>query len=93
MAIRLRCIDGQLIAICAARSIEKSGDVYLNDGQHYALADKFMEDFESEGYNTRPLDPNAAALRAKEESDNPARQWWDETYGPLEHVALPGAIA
>ena len=80
MAIRLRRVDGLLIALCAARSVKKPGDVYLDDGQHHALADKFMEDFAAEGYNTRALYPDAAALRAKEESNNPARDWWNKTY-------------
>lgn len=81
MAIRLRRVEGVLVALCAARSVEKPGDVYLDDGAHQALADKFMEDFGSEGYNTRSLYPNEAALRAQEESNNPAREWWDRTYG------------
>jgi len=81
MAIRLRVVDGTLIAICAARSVEQPGDVYLDDGAHHALADKFAEDFGSEGYNTRSLDPIAARLRAQEESNNPNRSWWDSEYG------------
>jgi len=81
MAIRLRRVEGLLIAICAARSVEQPGDVYLDDGQHHALADKFMEDFATEGYNTPVLYLDAAALRAREESDNPAREWWNHTYG------------
>ena len=28
MAIRLRRVNGRLIALCAARSIEKDGDIY-----------------------------------------------------------------
>jgi hypothetical protein len=82
MAIRLRTVSGRLVALCAARSIEKPGDVYLADAQHSALADKFAEDFGTEGYNTRSLDPEAAALRVVEESNNPNRAWWDRVYGP-----------
>jgi hypothetical protein len=81
MAIRLRVVDGTLIAICAARSVEKPGDIYLDDGAHNALADKFMEDFASEGYNTKALYPEQARLRAQEESNNPGRTWWDSVYG------------
>lgn len=81
MAIRLRTVNGILVAICAARSVEKPGDVYLDDAQHHALAEKFMEDFQSEGYNTKPYDGTAAQLRALEEGHNPARQWWDSEYG------------
>ena len=56
MAIRLRTINGRLVALCAARSIEKPDDMYL--------------------------DPEAAVLRAAEESNNQNRAWWDRTYGP-----------
>ncbi len=44
MSIRLRIVDGEHIAICAAYSEAKDGDVYLHDGWHYALACKFMRD-------------------------------------------------
>jgi hypothetical protein len=81
MAIRVRRVNGVLVAVCAARSVEKPGDLYLDDGVHQALAEKFLEDFQSEGYNTRPLYPHEAAVRAREESNNPAREWWDRTYG------------
>lgn len=82
MSIRLRRVNGRLIAICAARSVEKPGDVYLDDEQHHALTGKFSEDFASEGYNTQVLDREDAALRAQEESNNPARDWWDSVYVP-----------
>ncbi len=75
MAVRLRTVSGRLVALCAARSVEKPGDMYLDDVQHGALADKFAEDFGTEGYNTRSLDPEAAALRAAEESNNHNRAW------------------
>jgi len=130
VSIRLRVIDGVTVALCAARSIPKAGDVYLDDAQHAALASKFAADFASEGrmvraehmrvlrrsfdhalitevqtYNGIPAyactasqlalreaiavvldvqpDPDDhVALRAREESDNPNRTWWDKTYGP-----------
>lgn len=41
MAIRLRRIEnGKLIAVCAALTEPKDGDLYLDDEQHYALAQK-----------------------------------------------------
>lgn len=83
MSIRIRTIDGVTVAICAARSVEKPGDVYLDDAQHHALAEKFREDFTSEGaVRCRPGCPDEAAIRAREESDNPSREWWDSVYGP-----------
>lgn len=84
MAIRLRTIDGIKIAICAARSVPHTGDVYLDDADHHALAQKFIEDFMSEGLITETetglIDPVAAALREQEETNNPARAWWDSVY-------------
>ena len=45
MAIRIRTINGCTIALCAAESDVKEGDIYLDDGMHYALATKFSEDY------------------------------------------------
>ena len=81
MSIRIRNVGGVLVALCAARSIEKPGDVYLDDAQHHALAEKFSEDFASEGVCSRAIDPKDAEIRAAEESNNEAREWWDRTYG------------
>lgn len=80
MSIRIRVVDGVMVALCAARSVEKPGDVYLDDGHHHALAEKFAADFQSEGYNTQPYDEQATALREQEESNNPARAWWDSVF-------------
>ena len=82
MAIRLRRVDGILVALCAARSVEHAGDVYIDDNQHHALIEKFAADFQREGFNTHPFYPNETAMREREESNNPARAWWDLTYGP-----------
>lgn len=55
MAIRLRKIQGEWIALCAAKSKACKADVYLNDGIHYALACKFTRehdvDWEDEHVN------------------------------------------
>lgn len=45
MAIRLRTVDGLRVALCAVESDEMPGDVYLDDGDHYALAAKFCRDW------------------------------------------------
>ena len=50
MAIRMRKRDSGYIALCAAKSKEKRGDVYLNDGMHEALTKKFEADFRSMGF-------------------------------------------
>lgn len=45
MAIRLRTVNGVRVALCAAETDEQPGDVYLDDGEHYALAAKFRRDW------------------------------------------------
>ena len=45
MAVRLRTVNGVRVALCAAETDEKPGDVYLDDGDHYALAAKFRRDW------------------------------------------------
>ena len=94
MAIRIRQVDGITVALCAARSVEKEGDIYLDDDMHQALATKFAIDFNStklwEGENEIPFDPKSARLIYQEESDNINREWWDKTYDPSfnEYFAL-----
>jgi len=86
VSIRIRRVgaEGRLVALCAARSIEKPGDVYLDDEQHHALAEKFRRDFESEGYGDLDLNVEEAELAEAEESNNPAREEWDGTFGSEE---------
>lgn len=45
MAIRLRTVDGVRVALCAAETDPMPSDVYLDDGDHYALAAKFSRDW------------------------------------------------
>ncbi|KKN39938.1 hypothetical protein LCGC14_0738440 [marine sediment metagenome] len=45
MAIRLRIIDGTHVALCAAHSDLKSGDIYLDDAWHYAISQKYWRDY------------------------------------------------
>ena len=45
MAIRLRTVDGIRVALCAAETDELHGDFYIDDGDHYALAAKFSQDW------------------------------------------------
>jgi len=82
MAIRLREINGVLIALCAARSVPKDGDIYLDDNAHGALNLKFRRDHASEDGLPLPY-PNDIEhqLIDQEESNNPNREWWGKTYG------------
>jgi hypothetical protein len=50
MAIRIRLINDHWIALCAAETKAEPGDIYLNDGIHGALSDKFRADFEKMGF-------------------------------------------
>lgn len=50
MAIRLRMTDEHWIALCAAETQAKKDDVYLDDGMHKALSDKFQKDFIKMGF-------------------------------------------
>jgi hypothetical protein len=82
MAIRLRVTDGAVVALCAARSIPKPGDLYLDDTQHYALSQKFWLDYGAEATGLPTCEPEIAALIAREESNNANRDEWDRAFGP-----------
>jgi hypothetical protein len=45
VAIRLRTVNGIRVALCAVEADAKPGDIYLDDGDHYALAAKFRRDW------------------------------------------------
>ena len=45
MAIRVRRRSGRLVALCAAKSQEEKGDLYLDDEIHYALSQKYWRDY------------------------------------------------
>lgn len=46
MAIRLRRVNGTMVALCAVESDAESGDIYLDDAAYYALAAKFAQDWQ-----------------------------------------------
>lgn len=78
MAMRLRTVDGVRIALCAARSVEKPGDIYLDDGWHYAISEKYWRDYEEIAIE---CDPKVIEIVEREESNNPNREAWDAIYG------------
>ena len=63
MAIRIRRIDGVLIALCAAKTEAIEGDLYLDDGIHYALSQKYWRDYPEIGI----IDDEDIVLAAQEE--------------------------
>lgn len=68
MAIRIRTINGVMVALCAARSVEKEGDIYLDDGIHHALSTKFALDFNGMFDSDLPHEENLKVLTAQEET-------------------------
>jgi hypothetical protein len=56
VSIRLRTVDGVRVALCAVESDPMPGDIYLDDGDHYALSMKFMQDWQEE-MRYFPTDP------------------------------------
>lgn len=82
MAIRIRVVDGVTVALCAAKSVPKEGDVYLDDNIHYALTVKFMADLAPAfGCDDYTGDELLTPIIEAEESNNPNRERWDATYG------------
>lgn len=55
MSIRIRVVDGMTVALCAAKSEPKEGDIYLDDNAHHALTTKFGLDFYSQGDLKDPM--------------------------------------
>jgi len=51
MSIRIRTVDGIKVALCGYETDPKEGDIYLDDGQHYALAAKFARDWQGSTIN------------------------------------------
>ena len=69
MAIRIREINEHTVALCAAKTQPKEGDIYLHDGIHHALSTKFGVDWVSEGRLKDDLaDDIIKDLMLKEES-------------------------
>jgi hypothetical protein len=70
MAIRIRKINGYTIALCAAKTKPKKGDIYLDDDDHHALTTKFGLDFQSEGLICDSfVDKNLIILMKQEENE------------------------
>lgn len=67
MSIRLRTIGGVRVALCAAVTESKPGDVYLDDGDHYALAAKFRKDWYGQT-NDFPYPVEWAVMDAEEKT-------------------------
>lgn len=50
MAMRVRTVNGHVVALCAAEYPAEEGDLYIDDGQDHAIRVKLEADWRSEGY-------------------------------------------
>lgn len=48
MSIRIRTVGDVRVALCAVESDPMPGDLYLDDADHYALAAKFVRDWQGQ---------------------------------------------
>lgn len=79
MAIRLRTVDGVRVALCAAETDPKPGDVYLDDGEHYALAAKFADDWHGQTVDwTYPREQTAMATQKLRDARELCEEWAKE---------------
>lgn len=68
MAIRIRKFKGHTIAVCAAKTKARKGDIYLDDNAHHALTNKFAWDWYRMGFVGKNLtDKGMIELMVKEE--------------------------
>ncbi len=81
MAIRIRKIDGYMVALCAAVTEPEPGDVYFDDTVHHALTTKFALDWETEGFKTaRVADPKHVPLIRLAEGEQKMEPWTIEEW-------------
>lgn len=73
MAIRIRTVDNQRVALCAAKTISVEGDVYLDDDDHYALMLKFARGWKNLGIGIS--DPEDEALARSQRDPDVYAQW------------------
>jgi hypothetical protein len=76
MAIRLRTVNGVRVALCAAETDAAPGDLYLDDGDHYALAAKFAQDHRT-GIEY-PLEWAAMATQKLRDAETECAKWCAE---------------
>lgn len=67
MSMRLREIGGRWVAVCAAKTTQRPGDIYLDDNQDHAVRAKLSHDYRSEGFDMPVLDAGLDTLMLREE--------------------------
>lgn len=76
MAIRIRTVDGLRVALCAAETDAMAGDIYLDDGDHYALAAKFASDWQGQAVDwSYPLEWAAMASQKLRDAKTELNKW------------------
>lgn len=88
VAIRIRVVNGTTVAICAARSVPKEGDIYLDDAIHEALSNKFARDYNGMFGTDLPGVFDDGGLAEAEESNNPNRDEWDSVYSQSSEIEI-----
>ena len=93
MAIRIRKVNGEYVAICAVESDAKKDDIYLDDGMHGALSTKFAEDFNNMFGDTFVDAVQSHTNNAKENVNRIENALDNNNANELEHAAhsLKGA--
>jgi hypothetical protein len=84
MAIRVRSVEGVLTALCAAETDPMPGDLYLDDGVHYALASKFARDWRGQTITWVYEEEDRAAETQKLRDAQEELQKWLSEIGPEE---------
>jgi hypothetical protein len=79
VAIRLRTVDTDAgryrVALCTAETDEQLGDVYLDDGDHYALAAKFQQDWRGHPPVEYPEEWAAMATQKLRDAKEELNRW------------------
>lgn len=92
MAIRLRRTEKGLVALCAARSVPKDGDIYLDDEIHQSLSNKFARDYNEMFGTNLPGVYDDTEVAEREESNNTNRIEWDQWMASLVPEQKPKPI-
>lgn len=72
------------MALCAAETDPEPGDVYLDDGEHYALAAKFALDWQGKPVDWRYPERWAAMETQKKRNAEGELLRWSAAVGPLD---------
>jgi hypothetical protein len=79
MAIRLRSVNGVRVALCAAETDPQPSDTYLDDGEHYALAAKFAQDWQGQVVNwSYPDEWTAMETQKLRDAETELNKWLAE---------------